>query len=92
MAIMVRYNLQAGGLGKKMSFFLGVVAPWIVTLFCYEYNELVSRPHAEHRNASTYFCLYRPRYAAGLATSHPDSSISQFPRFFSTAQEKDTLF
>eukprot|EP00118_Oscarella_pearsei_P006408 m.28864 g.28864 ORF g.28864 m.28864 type:complete len:583 (+) comp31085_c0_seq2:86-1834(+) len=40
MAIMVRYNLQAGGWGKRTSFFIGVVAPWIITLFCYQYNQL----------------------------------------------------
>jgi hypothetical protein len=41
-AIMVRYNLQAGEVcGRKMAFFLGVVLPWIVTAFCYEYNALV---------------------------------------------------
>ncbi|XP_062506750.1 uncharacterized protein LOC134183270 [Corticium candelabrum] len=41
LSIMVRYNLQAGNVcGRKMAFFLGVVLPWIVTAFCYEYDAL----------------------------------------------------
>eukprot|EP00051_Salpingoeca_urceolata_P015051 m.192814 g.192814 ORF g.192814 m.192814 type:complete len:563 (+) comp18276_c0_seq1:459-2147(+) len=43
LAIMVRYNLLAGNVcGKFWSFFWAVVAPWIITAFCYESNELLT--------------------------------------------------
>ena len=43
LAIMVRYNLLNSGVaGPKMAFFLGVVAPWLVTMFCYQASVLVS--------------------------------------------------
>ena len=42
LAIMVRYNLLSGKVcGRMGAFFWGVVAPWIVTMFCYETNVLV---------------------------------------------------
>jgi len=42
LAIMVRYNLLSGKVcGRFWSFFWGVVAPWIVTMFCYEADILV---------------------------------------------------
>jgi hypothetical protein len=43
LAIMVRYNLlNSGVVGPKMAFFFGVVAPWLVTMFCYQASMLVS--------------------------------------------------
>ena len=43
LAIMVRYNLQNSGVvGPKLAFFFGVVAPWLVTMFCYQASMLVS--------------------------------------------------
>lgn len=42
LAIMVRYNLLSGRVcGRFAAFFWGVVAPWIVTMFCYETNVLL---------------------------------------------------
>lgn len=42
LAIMVRYNLLNGEVcGEKASFFFGVVAPWLVTAFCYQSQALV---------------------------------------------------
>eukprot|EP00048_Salpingoeca_helianthica_P017002 m.235246 g.235246 ORF g.235246 m.235246 type:complete len:551 (+) comp19959_c0_seq1:41-1693(+) len=42
LAIMVRYNLLSGRVcGRFAAFFWGVVAPWIVTMFCYESNVLL---------------------------------------------------
>ncbi len=43
LAIMVRYNLLSGKVcGRYQAFFWGVVAPWLVTMFCYETNVLVT--------------------------------------------------
>lgn len=43
LAIMVRYNLMNSGVvGPKSAFFFGVVAPWLVTMFCYQASMLVS--------------------------------------------------
>ena len=43
LAIMVRYNLMNSGVvGPKLAFFFGVVAPWLVTMFCYQASMLVS--------------------------------------------------
>ncbi len=42
LAIMVRYNLLSGRVcGRAGAFFWGVVAPWIVTMFCYETDVLM---------------------------------------------------
>ena len=41
--LQVRYNLlNAGDFGPKSASFLGVVAPWLVTMFCYQGSLLVS--------------------------------------------------
>ena len=41
LAIMVRYNLlNSEVVGPKTAFFLGVVAPWLVTMFCYQASML----------------------------------------------------
>eukprot|EP00730_Choanoeca_flexa_P000797 TRINITY_DN10338_c0_g1_i6.p1 TRINITY_DN10338_c0_g1~~TRINITY_DN10338_c0_g1_i6.p1 ORF type:complete len:603 (+),score=166.30 TRINITY_DN10338_c0_g1_i6:181-1989(+) len=43
LAIMVRYNLLSGKVCNRFwSFFFGVVAPWIVTMFLYESNVLTA--------------------------------------------------
>jgi amino acid permease len=43
LAIMVRYNLlNSKACGPKMAFFLGVVAPWLVTMFCYQASMLTT--------------------------------------------------
>jgi hypothetical protein len=43
LAIMVRYNLvNSGAAGPKLAFFVGVVAPWLVTMFCYQAEVLVA--------------------------------------------------
>ena len=42
LAIMVRYNLLSGRVcGRTAAFFWGVVAPWLVAMFCYESDVLV---------------------------------------------------
>lgn len=43
LAIMVRYNLlNSGVVGPRAASFLGVVLPWLVTMFCYQGSMLVT--------------------------------------------------
>lgn len=43
LGIIVRYNLLNSGLaGPKLSFFCGVIAPWLITMFCYQASVLTA--------------------------------------------------
>ena len=51
--IIVRYNLENAKLaGPRLSFFFGVVAPWLVTMFCYQVSASSSAHPAAWRPQS----------------------------------------
>jgi hypothetical protein len=83
LAIMVRYNLQAGEVcGQKMAFFLGVVLPWIVTAFCYEYDVLVSICSWAGNGVSGFVNFVVPAilYYSALKRYPLQDNVEKFPK------------
>eukprot|EP00045_Choanoeca_perplexa_P012175 m.131850 g.131850 ORF g.131850 m.131850 type:complete len:607 (+) comp15915_c0_seq3:277-2097(+) len=80
LAIMVRYNLLSGKVcGRFWSFFFGVVAPWIVTMFLYESNVLTAFCNWVAIVVQGYINFVIPAmlYRSALLR-YPDHSAEQF--------------